>query len=1271
MAPGTDDLSSRLSPAYPTDLPIAARREELLRTISDNQVVVVAGETGSGKSTQLPKMCLELGRGARRGGRGGLIGHTQPRRLAARSVAERVAEELGVEVGGPVGYAVRFTDRIGDDTRLKVMTDGILLNELQRDRDLRAYDTIIVDEAHERSLNIDFILGYLKELLPRRPDLKVIVTSATIDTERFAEHFGTPAGPAPVIEVSGRTYPVEVRYRPPEDVDTVAAIGDAVSDLLAEGMGDVLVFQSGEREIRDTAEHLEGHLASRGLRDTEVLPLFARLSAAEQHRVFASHRGRRVVIATNIAETSLTVPGIRSVVDPGTARISRYNKRTKVQRLPIEEISRASADQRAGRCGRVAPGVCIRLFSEDDFDERPEFTEPEILRTNLASVILQMTALGLGDVESFPFVEPPERRHIADGVTLLEELGALRPDRPAHDRRLTKLGKRLARLPLDPAFGRMVLEADRNGCVHEVMVIASALSIQDVRERPQGQEQAAAESHSRFVVPGSDFLTHVALWDHLRERQRALSSGKFRREVRSEFLHHVRIREWQDVYSQLRQVARSLGIRINRQPAGADEIHRSLLAGLVANVGRRDDEGTDVARGNSRRRRPGPVEYVGVRNARFAIGRGSVLARKSPEWVMAAELVETNRMWARTAAAVQPQWIEHAARHLVRRTYDEPWWNRERGSSQVVERVHLRALTVVDGRAVNLDRIDRQLAREMFILHALVRGEWDTHHRFVAHNAERIEEVRSMEDRVRRRDILVDEDTVFDFFDERIPEDVTDVRRFDGWWRDQLAERPQLLDLSVEDLVAPESSDVDESAFPTTWSHTGTPAAEGSSGNRVEMPIDYEFEPGTERDGATFEIPVAVLNRTDPEPFEWLVPGLRLELVTAMIRALPKPVRRYLVPAPDRAAELVDRIGPDDGPFRDVLAAELSRIAGVRVDPSMWDDVALPGHLRPHFRVVSDGETLAEGTDLAELERRLRARVRSTVVSHAPELERDGLEAWTVGDLPRVVESEVHGLVVQGYPSLIDSADSVGVRVLASRADQRALHWNGLRRLLALQLPRPARTLQKAIDPRVMLGLATAPHGSVTAATDDALDAVLDSIILEEGGPVWDEDGFGRLLAAVQDRYVEDLATTVEAMADAVQRAGRLRERLEKPAPEEWAPSLDDVARQLDRLVFPGMAVTIGTDRLVHLPRYMEAIDVRLDKLREGLRSDLDRMATVHRLEAEHAALVAEHGLTAALDDARWSIEELRVQHFAQQLGTAQTVSAQRIRRTLDRARRR
>ena len=1254
--------TSPLAIAYPPELPVSARRDELLELLGAHQVVVVAGETGSGKSTQLPKLCLELGRGTRRDGRGGLIGHTQPRRIAARAVAERVAEELGVAVGGVVGYAVRFTDQVGPDTRLKVMTDGILLNELQRDRDLAAYDTIIVDEAHERSLNIDFLLGYLRQLLPRRPDLKVVVTSATIDTERFAAHFAGPDGtPAPIVEVSGRTYPVEMRYRPDDDgqppQDTAQAVCDAVVELTREGPGDILVFASGEREIRDLADAVDGLR----LPATETLPLFARLSAAEQHRVFAGHTGRRVVLATNIAETSITVPGIRYVVDPGTARVSRWSKRAKVQRLPIEPVSQASADQRAGRCGRVAPGVCIRLYAEDDYDARPEFTEPEILRTNLASVVLQMTALGLGDVEAFPFVEPPDRRHVADGVALLEELGALQPDRPAHDRRLTKLGRRLARLPLDPTLGRMVLEAERHRCVHEVMVIAAALSIQDPRERPTGQEEAAVASHARFRVPGSDFLGYLALWDHVKERQRELSSSRFRRELRDEFLHVVRIREWQDVYTQIRSVVRSLGIRIDRDPADADAIHRALLAGLVGNVGHRDDETVepaDAGRRTKSRGRPGPVELVGPRGARFSIGRGSVLARRPPRWAMAAELVETDRLWARTAAAVQPAWIEQAAAHLLTRTYDSPAWDPVRGRPEAIERVRYRTLVLVEGRRVALDRIDPELAHDLFLRHALVRGEWDAHHGFLARNAERIAEVEAMEDRARRRDLLVGEDALVEWFAARVPPEVTDVRRFERWWRD--TDDPHLLDLSVADLLAPEADAPDDDAFPETW-------APDDGGAPIEVAIDYDFAPGTERDGVTFEIPLAVLNRTDPAPYDWLVPGLRHELVTTLIKALPKAIRRSLVPAPDRAAELLERVGPEDGPLLDVVAAELSRLAGVPIVPADWGELALASHLRPRFRIVADGRVRAEGHDLAALARSLRAELRATVKAATPDLEADGLTDWPERDLPRTVGTEVDGLPVEGFPALIDTRDSVGIRVLATLDQQRALHWNGVRRLLVLQLERPARVLQRGIDARALLGLTKAPHPSVTATAEDIQAGVLDAHLLAAGGPPFDRAGWDRLLAGVRATWVDELVATATVVLDVVERAATLRERLTSPAPSSWTETLDDCAEQLGRLVFEGFVVATGTDRLVHLPRYLTAIEHRLDRLRDRPDRDLDRMRSIRRLEADHAGVVAELGWTAALDDLRWAIEELRVQQFAQALGTAESVSETRIRERLRR----
>ncbi|MGH9041454.1 MAG: ATP-dependent RNA helicase HrpA, partial [Acidimicrobiia bacterium] len=923
---------------YPPELPITARKDEILATIADHQVVIVAGETGSGKSTQLPKMCLELGRGQERQ----RIGHTQPRRLAARTIAERIASEMGGEVGGVVGYAVRFTDRVGDGTRIKVMTDGILLAEIQRDRNLRRYDTLIIDEAHERSLNIDFLLGYLKELLPRRPDLKVVVTSATIDTERFSAHFDG----APVVEVSGRTYPVEVRYRPlDEDTDQAEAICDAVAELSREGPGDILVFLSGEREIRDAADAL----TAAGLTATEILPLYARLSAAEQHRVFQPPRlssgtprapGRRVVLATNVAETSLTVPGIRYVVDPGTARISRYNRRTKVQRLPIEAVSQASADQRAGRCGRVAPGICLRLYAEEDYAARPEFTEPEILRTNLASVILQMEALGLGDLARFPFVEAPDARNIKDGVALLEELGALDPSERTPGKRLTKLGRRLAQLPLDPRLGRMVLEADVVGCVHEVMVIAAALAIQDPRERPADHQQAADELHARFAGGDSDFLAFLRLWDHLAEQQDALSSNQFRKQCRREFLNYLRIREWQDIYGQLRQVTRSLEIRVNSQPGDPDRIHQALLAGLLSHIG--------VREGTTR-------DYQGARGARFAIAPGSSLFKASPRWVMAAELVETNRLWARVAARIQPEWAERLGGHLVRRSYSEPHWDAERGEAMAYERVALYGLPIVTARRIGYGRVDAPVARDLFIRHALVEGDWRTHHRFVAHNRALVEEVETLEARARRRDLLVDEESLVAFYDGRIPDEVRSARHFDRWWKETRATDPDRLNFSLELLLDPAAGPFDPAAYPETWTVDGATLA-----------LAYEFDPVSEWDGVTVDVPLPALDRLDAAGFDWQIPGWRLELVTALIRSLPKSLRRNLVPAADHARAFLAEAGPGDGALLPVLARALSRMSGERVSPDDFDPERVPTHLRMTFRVADEaGRTLAAGRDVA------------------------------------------------------------------------------------------------------------------------------------------------------------------------------------------------------------------------------------------------------------------------------------------------------------------
>ncbi len=1208
---------------YPPELPLTGRKDEILAAIRDHQVVIVAGETGSGKTTQLPKICLELGRGD-----GALIGHTQPRRLAARTVAERIAEELDTPLGEVVGYQVRFTARVGERTRVKLMTDGILLAEIAQDRLLRRYDTLIVDEAHERSLNIDFILGYLRRLLPRRPDLKVVITSATIDVERFSQAFSG----APIVEVSGRTYPVELRYRPvAEESDQVEAIGDAVDELSAEGPGDILVFLSGEREIRDSADAL----ARRVRPGTEILPLFARLSTVEQHRVFAPHPGRRIVLATNVAETSLTVPGIRYVVDPGTARISRYSHRLKVQRLPIEPVSQASANQRAGRCGRVADGICVRLYDEKDFLDRPEFTDPEILRTNLASVILQMAALGLGDVAEFPFLDPPDRRSIRDGVDLLVELGALEGDR------LTPLGRQLAQLPIDPRLGRMVLAADEYGCLREVLVIASALSIQDPRERPADRQDAATQAHARFTDKDSDFLALLNLWHYLMERQKELSGNQFRRLCRAEFLNYLRVREWQDLHSQVRQVARTLGGSLNSAPADPQRVHQALLAGLLSHVGVKDlDKG----------------EYLGARGARFAVFPGSVLFRRTPRWVMAAELVETSRLWARVCARIEPEWLEPLAAHLVRRTYSEPHWDRGRGAVMAYERVTLYGIPIVTRRPVNFGRVDRAQARELFIRHALVEGDWDTPHAFFHDNARALAEVEELEHRARRRDILVDDEVIVDFYDQRVGPEVVSARHFDSWWKKTRRRQPDLLTFDRATLVSATAGAVSAADFPDVWRQGG-----------LELALRYRFEPGAPDDGVTVEVPLAVLGRIRPDGFAWQVPGLREELVTALIRGLPKALRREFVPVPDYARAALAPLSTPDGDLLDALERQLRRLAGVPVPREAWQPDRLPEHLRMNFRVLDDtGAVVGEGRDLPALQRQLAPQVRETLASAAPDLARRGLRDWTVGTLPRAVEQTRAGYRVTAYPALVDEGDSVAVRVFETPAEQQAAHRAGVRRLLRLALPAPATVVQGRLSNETKLVLLRSPHVSVADLLDDCVDCAVDALTAEQGGPPWDEAGYRRLLTRVR----HGLTATVLAVVAHVHEIVLLAREVEAVLPGAPEPARTDLRTQLAGLVHPGFVTATGWAHLPDLPRYLRAMRRRLAKLPENPARDRDQLATVAAVQREYAELSAQappgHPARAALDEIRWLIEELRVAVFAQALGTPYPVSEKRIRRALD-----
>ncbi|MFF0814060.1 ATP-dependent RNA helicase HrpA [Rhodococcus sp. NPDC003318] len=1227
---------------YPEALPVSARRDDIAAAIEAHQVVIVAGETGSGKTTQIPKICLDLGRGIR-----GLIGHTQPRRLAARTVAERIAEELGTDLGDTVGYTVRFTDQVSDGTLVKLMTDGILLAEIQRDRLLRRYDTLIIDEAHERSLNIDFILGYLKQLLPRRPDLKVIITSATIDPERFAEHFAVDGVPAPIVEVSGRTFPVEMRYRPLTvhvgeqtiDRDPVDAVGEAVEELMAEGDGDILVFLSGEREIRDTADALR----ERRIRGLDILPLYARLSAAEQHRVFEKHSGRRVVLSTNVAETSLTVPGIRYVVDPGTARISRYSVRTKVQRLPIEEISQASARQRAGRCGRVADGICIRLYSEEDFESRPEFTEPEILRTNLASVVLQMTALGLGDIAAFPFVEKPDPRAVRDGVALLEELGALVPARKDAPAELTPVGRELAQIPVDPRMARMLAQANHTGCLREMLVIVSALSIQDVRERPAEHQQAADEKHARFTVPGSDFLAYQKLWEYLRAQRRELSGGQFRKMCKAEFLHWLRIREWQDLHGQLSQITRSLGWSVADTDASPDSVHQALLAGLLSHIGLREGEKKD---------------FLGARGARFAIFPGSSLFKKPPRWVMAAELVETTRLWGRMAAGIEPEWAEKLAPHLVKRTYSEPHWSSKRACAMAYERVTLYGIPLVAKRAVTYSAIDPEASRELFIRHALVEGEWQTQHRFFHANRALLDDVEEMETRARRRDILVDDEALFEFYDQRVGAEAVSARHFDTWWKKARRENPDLLTFTAANVVNPEATTVLGGDYPNTWRQ-----------GDISFPLTYQFEPGTEDDGVTARIPVALLAQVRNVGFEWLVPGMREELVTALIKTLPKALRRTVVPAPDYARAALSVVKPRTEPLTVGVARELTRMAGTPITPADFDLTSVPDHLRMTFAAVDPaGKVLGRSKSLDDLRSGQSRRVAAAVSKATATTERPAASVWTsetLGTVPDTVTRNLGGQKVVGYPALVPEDGGVAVRVLATAAEQRRAMLAGTRALLLEAIATPTKSAIGGLGTRDRLALSQNPHGSVDALVEDCRTCAVDALIERHGGPPRTPEGFTALQGAVRTELAREVAVLVRLAVPVLARFQHLRVLLDGARGD----AVDDVREQLDALVYAGFVSETGATRLRELPRYLDAAIARLEALPGSAVRDRQSLAVLDGVFDEYGTLLARldprRHHDSDVDAIRWMIEELRVGLFAQALGTPYPVSDKRIRKAI------
>ncbi|WP_423252046.1 ATP-dependent RNA helicase HrpA [Vibrio vulnificus] len=1223
---------------YPEILPVSQKKDDIADAIAHHQVVIVAGETGSGKTTQLPKICAELGRG-----KFGLIGHTQPRRLAARSVANRIAEEMETQLGDFVGYKVRFNDQISENTQIKLMTDGILLAEIQHDRFLNQYDTIIIDEAHERSLNIDFILGYLKELLPRRPDLKVIITSATIDPERFSNHFGG----APIIEVSGRTYPVETRYRPlggetEDDRDQLEGIFDAVDELCDEGLGDILIFMNGEREIRDTADAL----AKRKLKDTEIVPLYARLSAGEQNKIFQPHTGRRIVLATNVAETSLTVPGIKYVIDPGTARISRYSYRTKVQRLPIEPVSQASANQRKGRCGRVQEGICIRLYSEDDFNSRPEFTDPEILRTNLASVILQMTALGLGDIEAFPFVEAPDKRNILDGVRLLEELGAINSNAKDPKKRLTAVGKQLARLPIDPRLARMVLEAPRLGCLKEVMIIAAALSIQDPRERPSDKQQSADDKHRRFYHEDSDFLTFVNLWNHIQKQQKALSGNQFRRQCKDDYLNYLRVREWQDVYFQIHQSMREMEFKLNSEPGSYDAVHSAILTGLLSHIGMKDQEKN---------------EYHGARNARFHIFPGSGLFKKQPKWVMSAELVETSKLWGRIIAKIQPEWVEPLAKHLIKRSHSEPHWSKKQAAVMAYEKVMLYGIPIVPKRLVNYGNIDVSVSREIFIRSALVEGDWETKHAFFKQNRKLLLEVEELEHKSRRRDILVDDEELFQFYDQRVGTEVVSGRHFDTWWKQASKKEPELLNFEKEMLFKGDASHVTDLDYPNFWHQNG-----------LKLKLSYQFEPGDDSDGVTVHIPLPILNQIDPAGFDWQIPGLRHELVVSLIKSLPKTLRKNFVPAPNYADAFLSRVTAMEMPLLDALEKELRRMTGATVLREDWKLDQVPDHLKVTFRAVDErNRKLKEHKDLHELKESLKEKVQETLSKVADDdIEQQGLHTWSFGELPQVYQQKRGGYQVKAFPALVDNKDSVEIKLYETEQEQISAMQAGQRRLILLNVPSPIKYLHANLPNKSKLGLYFNPYGKVLDLIDDCIACGVDKLIEEQGGLVWEPEKFEALKEHVRAELgdtVVDIAKQVETI---LTTAFNINKKLKGKIDFTMAFALSDIKAQIEGLIFKGFATECGWKRLPDILRYMKAIERRMEKLPIDPNKDRLHMLKIESVVKDYKELLNKipKGLAVPenVKEIRWMIEELRVSFFAQQLGTPYPVSDKRVKNAIE-----
>lgn len=1225
-------------PDFSADLPVIERRHEVAKAIQDNQVIILCGETGSGKTTQLPKICLDLGRGVK-----GLIGHTQPRRIAARTVATRIAEELGSEIGQTVGYKVRFHDHVNaESSYIKLMTDGILLAETQNDRFLNQYDTLIIDEAHERSLNIDFLLGYIKQLLPKRPDLKVIITSATIDTERFSKHFDN----APVIEVSGRTYPVEVRYRPllttdedSPDYDMVSGIVAGVDELCREGPGDILIFLAGERDIRDVSEALRKHHPPQ----TEILPLFARQSAAEQNRVFKTGGQRRIILSTNVAETSLTVPGIRYVVDPGNARISRYSVRNKVQRLPIEKISQSSANQRSGRCGRVAAGICIRLYDEDDFNNRPAFTDPEVLRTNLASVILQMSALKLGNPAKFPFINPPPQKMINDGYRLLDELGAV-----DKQRNITEVGRQLSKLPIDPKIARMLLAGAEQNSLTEVLIIASALSIQDPRERPMDKQQAADEAHSKYKDERSDFIAFIKLWNHYHDKKKHLSQNKLRKYCKEQFLSFLRLREWHDIHQQLHVQLAELGLKFNQQEASYDSIHRALLAGLLSHVATKTDK----------------FEYTGGRNLKLQIFPGSALHKKGPKWIMAAELVETGKLYARIVAKIEPEWIEPIAGDLVRRQYSDPHWEKKPAQVVAFESVSLNGLPIVSRRRIHYGPIDPPVANEIFIRSALVEGDWHCQAKFFQYNRRLIEEIELLEQKSRRRDVLVDDDTLFDFYRKKVPDNIINGAGFEKWRKQAEKKDPNLLMLSKEVLMQHQAEQVTADQFPDQILI-----------NRVPLPLEYHFEPGKAEDGITQTIPLSLLNQTSSERYEWLVPGLLREKIIFLIKALPKSLRRHFIPVPQYADQCIKAMSIASGALLPALSEQLRKLTGVEIDISDWRTEELPLYLQMNFKLVDDqGELLDESRDLDKLKENW-AREAAASFRQIPDsdYEKRGLTSWSFDLLPEQITLEQNGLEVTAYPALVDKGDCVDLTLMDTKAQAAELTRYGLRRLFMLNQADAVKYLHKNLPDikQMCLHYANVPPSPYAdnKQTDispceqlktDLIHVAFDRCFILEQPAITDKNAFEQRITERKSDLINLAAKLAQNIAKPLAEYHAIAKRLTGNIPLAAINSVNDIKQQLGFLIYQGFVHDTPDEALKRLPVYCQAAGIRLDRLLTDPNKDKQRMAEVmpHWQKFINKVNKIE---TADFKEYRWMLEEFRISVFAQELKTAYPISAKRL----------